>query len=89
MRKMKRCGFAARARGTFTTEYKVEAAHRLIDSGRTIAEVARELSLLQHSQAPIARSKCPAPSPTNNHWTCPARPHNLYPLFGRNSQCDE
>ena len=27
------------------TEYKVEAAHRVIDSGRTIAEVARELGL--------------------------------------------
>ena len=27
------------------TEYKVEAAHRVIDSGRTIAEVARELGV--------------------------------------------
>ncbi|MEV0411899.1 transposase [Streptomyces sp. NPDC050448] len=27
------------------TEYKVEAAHRVIDSGRTIAEVARELGI--------------------------------------------
>jgi hypothetical protein len=50
---MKRCGFAARARGTFTTEYKFEPAQRLVDSGRTIAEVARELSLLQHSKAPL------------------------------------
>lgn len=29
-------------RRQFTVEYKVEAAHRVIDSGRTIAEVARE-----------------------------------------------
>ncbi|MGB3771885.1 MAG: transposase [Rhodococcus sp. (in: high G+C Gram-positive bacteria)] len=35
----------ARERRSFTTEYKVEAAHRVIDSGRSIAEVARELGL--------------------------------------------
>lgn len=34
-----------RKRRSFTTEYKVEAAHRVIDTGRTIAEVARELGL--------------------------------------------
>ncbi len=33
------------SRRRFTTEYKVEAAHRVIDSGRSIAEVARELNL--------------------------------------------
>jgi transposase-like protein len=32
-------------RRKFSTEYKVEAAHRVIDSGRTCTEVARELSL--------------------------------------------
>lgn len=35
----------SRTRRSFTTEYKVEAAHRVIDSGRTIAEVARDLGL--------------------------------------------
>lgn len=35
----------ARSRRSFTTEYKVEAAHRVIDSGRTVAEVAREVGL--------------------------------------------
>ncbi|AZI65961.1 transposase (plasmid) [Rhodococcus qingshengii] len=35
----------SRTRRSFTTEYKVEAAHRVIDSGRTIAEVARELGI--------------------------------------------
>ena len=35
----------SRKRRSFTTEYKVEAAHRVIDSGRTIAEVARELGI--------------------------------------------
>jgi transposase-like protein len=33
------------SRRKFTTEYKIEAAHRVIDSGREAAEVARELSL--------------------------------------------
>ncbi|WP_414945576.1 transposase [Amycolatopsis sp. cmx-11-32] len=35
----------ARKRRSYTAEYKVEAAHRVIDSGRTISEVARELGL--------------------------------------------
>lgn len=35
----------SRTRRSFTTEYKVEAAHRVIDSGRTIAKVAGELGL--------------------------------------------
>jgi transposase len=30
-------------RRRFTTAYKVEAAHRVIDSDRSVAEVAREL----------------------------------------------
>ena len=33
------------SRRKFTPEYKIEAAHRVIDSGRSVAEVARELSL--------------------------------------------
>ena len=33
------------SRRRFTAEYKIEAAHRVIDSGRSIAEVARDLSL--------------------------------------------
>jgi transposase-like protein len=32
-------------RRKFTLEFKVEAAHRVIDSGRTVREVAQELSL--------------------------------------------
>jgi len=32
-------------RRRFTTEYKVEAAHRVIDSDRSVAEVARDLSI--------------------------------------------
>ncbi|MFF1613444.1 transposase [Amycolatopsis sp. NPDC058278] len=35
----------ARKRRSYTAEYKVEAAHRVIDSGRTITEVARELGI--------------------------------------------
>ena len=37
------------SRRKFTTEYKVEAAHRVIDSGRPIAEVARELGVMEQS----------------------------------------
>ena len=33
------------SRRRFTSEYKIEAAHRVIDTGRSIAEVARELNL--------------------------------------------
>jgi transposase-like protein len=33
------------SRRSYTAEFKVEAAHRVIDSGRTLAEVARELGL--------------------------------------------
>lgn len=36
-------------RRKFTTEYKVGAAHRVIDSGRSIAEVARELNVGEQS----------------------------------------
>jgi transposase len=34
-----------RKRRSYTAEYKIEAAHRVIDSGRTVSEVARELGL--------------------------------------------
>ena len=33
----------SRSHRSFTIEYKVEAAHRVIDSGRTIPDVAPEL----------------------------------------------
>ncbi|GAB85567.1 transposase [Gordonia rubripertincta] len=35
----------SRARRSFTPEYKVEAARRVIDGGRPITEVARELNV--------------------------------------------
>jgi len=35
----------SRKRRSYTAEYKVEAAHRVIDSDRSIAEVARELGI--------------------------------------------
>ena len=35
----------------FTLEFKTEAAHRVIDTGRTIAEVAAELSLVEAALA--------------------------------------
>lgn len=36
---------SGRKRRSYTAEYKVEAAHRVIDSGRTISAVARELGI--------------------------------------------
>ena len=35
----------SRQRRSYTAEYKVEASHRVIDSDRSIAEVARELGI--------------------------------------------
>jgi transposase len=36
-------------RRKFTTEYKVEAAHRVIDSDRSVSDVARDLSVNEAS----------------------------------------
>ena len=36
-------------RRKFTTGFKVEVAHRVIDSGRSVAEVARELNVGEQS----------------------------------------
>mgnify|MGYP005996214045 CR=1 FL=1 len=42
----------SRERRSFTTECKVEAARRVIDSGRIVAEVARELGI---NEGPLGR----------------------------------
>ncbi|WP_420874280.1 transposase, partial [Nocardia gipuzkoensis] len=39
------CPHASSQARLFTVEYKVEAAHRVIDSGRASTEVARELGV--------------------------------------------
>ena len=36
-------------RRKFTLEFRIEAAHRVIDTGRSVREVARELSVLENS----------------------------------------
>jgi transposase len=36
-------------RRKFTLEFRIEAAHRVIDTGRTVREVANELSVLESS----------------------------------------
>ena len=36
-------------RRKFTLEFRTEAAHRVIDTGRTVREVAAELSILENS----------------------------------------
>ena len=37
------------SRRKFTAEFKVEAAHRVIDSGRLVSEVAREINVGEQS----------------------------------------
>lgn len=39
----------SRTRRSFTAEFKVEAARRVIDGGRPVAEVGRELNLMRTS----------------------------------------
>jgi transposase len=41
----------------FTLEFKTEAAHRVIDTGRTIAEVSAELSVMDSSLARWVRDE--------------------------------
>ncbi len=44
-------------RRRFTLEFKTEAAHRVIDTGRTIAEVSAELSVSDSSLARWVREE--------------------------------
>jgi transposase len=44
-------------RRKFTLEFKTEAAHRVIDTGRTIAEVSAELSVVDSSLARWVRDE--------------------------------
>ena len=39
----------APTRRKFTLEFKIEAAHRVIDSGRSVHDVAREISVHENS----------------------------------------
>jgi hypothetical protein len=39
-------------RRKFTLEFKTEAAHRVIDSGRSVVEVAKEIAVPDNSSAP-------------------------------------
>ena len=45
------------SRRKFTTEYKVQAAHRVIDSGRTVIEVAHELGLVEVTFGNLVRAE--------------------------------
>ena len=44
-------------RRRFTLEFKIEAAHRVIDTGRSVAEVAGELSVSDSSLARWVRDE--------------------------------
>jgi transposase len=44
-------------RRRFTLEFRTEAAHRVIDTGRTVRDVARELSVLENSLSKWVRDE--------------------------------
>ena len=44
-------------RRKFTLEFRIEAAHRVIDTGRSVREVANELSVLESSLAKWVRDE--------------------------------
>ena len=44
-------------RRRFTLEFRIEAAHRVIDSDRSVAEVARDLSLAKETLAKWVREE--------------------------------
>jgi transposase len=44
-------------RRRFTLEFRIEAAHRVIDTGRTIKEVAQELSVVENSLSKWVRDE--------------------------------
>ena len=45
-------------RRKFTLEFRIEAAHRVIDSGRSVTEVAREISVAENSLFRWVRDEC-------------------------------
>jgi transposase len=51
------CSIMGITRRKFTLEFKTEAAHRVIDTGRTIAEVSAELSVVDSSLARWVRDE--------------------------------
>ncbi len=44
-------------RRKFTLEFRIEAAHRVIDTGRTVRDVARELSVSENSLSKWVRDE--------------------------------
>jgi transposase-like protein len=44
-------------RRKFTLEFRTEAAHRVIDTGRSVREVANELSVLENSLSKWVRDE--------------------------------
>jgi len=46
------------SRRKFTTDYKVQAAHRVINSGRNVVEVTAELGLVEVTSGNWVRAKC-------------------------------
>jgi transposase len=44
-------------RRKFTLEFRIEAAHRVIDTGRSVREVANELSVIENSLSKWVRDE--------------------------------
>ncbi len=79
-------------RRRFTAEYKVEAAHRVIDSGRTIAEVARELSIGEQALGVWVRDercRIEAAKGTDNEPLTPAEREELLRLRKQNAELEK
>src|SRR5664280_855610 len=49
----------APTRRKFTLEFRIEAAHRVIDSGRSVTEVAREILMAENSLFRWVRDRTP------------------------------
>lgn len=79
-------------RRKFTAEYKVEAAHRVIDSGRSIAEVARELSIGEQTLGVWVRDerrRIEAAKGTENEPLTPAERAELLRLRKQNAELEK
>ena len=70
-------------RGKFTLEFRIEAAHRVIDTGRSVREVASELSVLENSLSSWVRDerrRLDAVAGTRNRPLTPTRRDELIRL---------
>jgi transposase len=55
-------------RRRFTLEFRTEAAHRVIDTGRSVRDVAGELSVLENSFSKWVRDERRRMETPKNRW---------------------